>query len=88
MRKTSPIDTSISGHCESGFGPVADVLRTQLGQDLDSGASVGVYRSGSPVVAIWGGTAELSRPFRAPTYRFTPLTEAVYRCVGIQRPTR
>jgi CubicO group peptidase (beta-lactamase class C family) len=32
--------------------------------------------------------AELSRPFRTPTYRFAPLTEAVYRCAGIQRPTR
>jgi hypothetical protein len=31
--------------------------------------------------SLW---AELSRPFRAPRYRFAALTEAVYRCAGIQ----
>ena len=61
MRKTSLIDTSISGHCEPGFGPVADLLRAQLDQDLPSGASVGVYRDGRPVVAIWGGLADPPR---------------------------
>jgi CubicO group peptidase (beta-lactamase class C family) len=32
--------------------------------------------------------AELSRPFRAPRYRFAALTEAVYRCAGIPRRPR
>ena len=31
--------------------------------------------------SLW---ADLSRPFRAPRYRFAALTEAVYRCAGIQ----
>jgi CubicO group peptidase (beta-lactamase class C family) len=58
MRETSIIHLSISGHCEPGFGPVADLLRTQLSRRPDCGASVGVYRDGHPVVAIWGGMAD------------------------------
>jgi CubicO group peptidase (beta-lactamase class C family) len=58
MRETSIIHLSISGHCEPGFGPVADLLRTQLSRRPDCGASAGVYRDGHPVVAIWGGMAD------------------------------
>jgi CubicO group peptidase (beta-lactamase class C family) len=48
----------VQGHCESGFGRVADVFAAQLKSGRDIGGSVGVYRDGKPVVTIWGGSAD------------------------------
>jgi CubicO group peptidase (beta-lactamase class C family) len=73
IRETSVIDTSISGHWEPRFGPVADVLRAQLDRDPDSGASLGVYRDGHPVVTIWGGVADVRRGQRWTERTVTPL---------------
>ena len=41
VRETLDIDTATSGHREPGFGPVADLLRTQLTSGPVDGASVG-----------------------------------------------
>ena len=46
------------GHCESGFGRVAEVFAAQLESGRDIGGSVGVYLDGKPVVEIWGGSAD------------------------------
>lgn len=48
----------VQGRCETGFGPVADALAASLRRGKDVGASVGVYRSGRPVVEIFGGLAD------------------------------
>ena len=48
----------VQGHCESGFGRVADVFASQLSSGRDVGGSVGVYLDGKPVVTIWGGSAD------------------------------
>lgn len=52
---------SISGHCEPGFGPVADVLAGFIDSGREVGASLGVYRAGRPVVEIWGGHTDRAR---------------------------
>lgn len=67
-------DTALlGGHCEPGFGAVADVLAANLDAGRDVGASVGVYVDGCPVVDIWGGSADPSRslPWRQRT--ITPI---------------
>lgn len=52
---------SISGHCEPGFGPVADLLSGFIDSGREVGASLGVYRAGRPVVEIWGGHTDRAR---------------------------
>jgi CubicO group peptidase (beta-lactamase class C family) len=51
----------VQGHCESGFGRVADVFAARLQSGRDIGGSVGVYLDGRPVVWIWGGSADPDR---------------------------
>jgi CubicO group peptidase (beta-lactamase class C family) len=48
----------MQGHCESGFGRVADAFAAQLRSGRDVGASVGAYLNGKPVVNIWGGLTD------------------------------
>src|SRR5687767_11235910 len=51
----------IQGHCEAGYGRVADVFAARLESGRDIGGSVGVYLDGRPVVQIWGGSADPDR---------------------------
>lgn len=67
------IDRLVNGHCEPGFGPVADVLSEHLHSGRDVGASVGVYLDGRPVVDIWGGFADQERRIRWAKDTVTPI---------------
>jgi len=57
--------TNINGVVEDGWGPVADILRTNLKEGRDLGAACCVYVDGRVVVDIWGGLAdkESNRPW-------------------------
>jgi CubicO group peptidase (beta-lactamase class C family) len=63
----------VQGHCEGGFGRVADVLAAHLESGRDVGASVGVYRDGKPVVQIWGGLADPGRGLSWAEHTITPI---------------
>jgi CubicO group peptidase (beta-lactamase class C family) len=63
----------VHGHCESGFGRVADVFATQLESGRDIGGSVGVYLDGKPVVDIWGGSADHDRGVPWTEHTVTPI---------------
>jgi len=66
----------VHGHCEPGFGSVADVLSDHLNSGRDVGASVGVYRAGQPVVQIWGGWADPARRVPWTERTLTPIASA------------
>jgi CubicO group peptidase (beta-lactamase class C family) len=59
----------ISGVVESGWEPVADILRTNLKEGHDLGAACCVYLDGRPVVDVWGGLADrvAKRPWQRDT---------------------
>ena len=63
----------VNGHCEDGYGRLADLLARRLRDGREIGASIGVYRHGRPVVAIWGGHRDRQRttPWAADT--ITPI---------------
>ncbi len=63
----------VQGHCESGFGLVADAFAAQLRSGRDIGGSVGVYLDGKPVVRIWGGSADPDRGVRWAEHTVTPI---------------
>jgi CubicO group peptidase (beta-lactamase class C family) len=63
----------MQGHCESGFGRVADVFEAQLRSGRDVGASVGVCLDGKPVVNIWGGSADPGRSVPWAEHTITPI---------------
>ncbi len=72
----------VQGHCESGFGRVADVFAAQLRSRRDIGGSVGVYLDGKPgshrpAAAMWssasGPTGASASPF--PADRCGPISE-------------
>ena len=63
----------VQGHCESGFGRVADVFAAQLESGRDIGGSVGVYLDGKPVVEIWGGSADPDRGVPWAEHTITPI---------------
>ncbi len=48
----------VHGFAEEGFGPVADVFRSNFELQGDVGANVAVYRDGRPVVDLWAGLAD------------------------------
>lgn len=64
---------NVFGHCEPGFGVVADRLSAFLREGREVGASVGVYCSGRPVVGIWGGSADQTRTVPWSEETITPL---------------
>jgi CubicO group peptidase (beta-lactamase class C family) len=63
----------VQGHCESGFGRVADVFAALLERGRDIGGSVGVYLDGKPVVNIWGGSADPDRRVPWTEHTITPI---------------
>ncbi|HEY9376752.1 MAG TPA: serine hydrolase domain-containing protein, partial [Jiangellaceae bacterium] len=63
----------VQGHCEGGFGRVADVLAAHLESGRDVGASVGVYLDGRPVVESWGGSADPGRGAPWAEHTVTPM---------------
>ena len=63
----------VQGHCESGFGRVADVFGALLKSRRDIGGSVGVYLDGKPVVGIWGGSAYPDRAAPWADHTVTPM---------------
>ena len=63
----------VQGHCENGFGRVADVFAAQLANGRDVGGSVGVYLNGKPVVKIWGGWADSGRGVPWAEHTITPI---------------
>jgi CubicO group peptidase (beta-lactamase class C family) len=63
----------VRGHCESGFGRVADVFAALLKSQRDIGGSVGVYLDGEPVVGIWGGSADPGRAVPWAEHTVTPI---------------
>ena len=63
----------VQGHCESGFGRVADVFAAQLERGRDIGGSVGIYLDGKPVVNIWGGSADPDRSVPWTEHTITPV---------------
>ena len=66
----------VEGHCESGFGRVADVFAAQLEGGRDIGGSIGVYLDGKPVVEIWGGSADPGRGVPWAEHTVTPIGSA------------
>jgi CubicO group peptidase (beta-lactamase class C family) len=50
--------TTIDGEVEAGFEPVREAFAANFARHGDIGAAVCVYRDGSPVVDLWGGTAD------------------------------
>ena len=66
----------VQGHCESGFGRVADVFAAHLESGRDIGGSVGVYLDGKPVVEIWGGSADPGRGVPWAEHTVTPIGSA------------
>ena len=63
----------VHGHCQSGFGRIADVFAAQLESGRDIGGSVGVYLDGKPVVGIWGGSADPGRSVPWGEHTVTPI---------------
>ena len=63
----------MQGHCETGFGRVADTFAAALESGRDVGGSVGVYLDGRPVVEIWGGLADPARGVPWAEHTITPI---------------
>ena len=59
----------MGGDVDEGYGPVADVFRSNLANGGEVGAAVAVYRDGVKVVDLWGGysSALAKAPWRADT---------------------
>jgi CubicO group peptidase (beta-lactamase class C family) len=67
-----PDGRRVWGHVEHGFGDILDTFVRNFTDQHDLGAACAVVRDGSPVVDVWGGTAD-ARTGRA----WTPDTAAV-----------
>ena len=66
---TAPSSTStdLHGTCTDAFGPLRDLLSTNLADGTEVGASLAVVHDGEPVVDLWGGQARPSAPWQADT---------------------
>jgi CubicO group peptidase (beta-lactamase class C family) len=62
----------VRGHCESGFGRVADVRGT-AGERAGHRRLGRVYLDGKPVVEIWGGSADPDRGVPWAEHTITPI---------------
>lgn len=58
---------TIEGEVAPGFEPVRDAFLANFEHGGDVGAAVCVYRDGRPVVDLWGGLADTTRPWRRDT---------------------
>ncbi len=61
--------TSVGGHVEAGFEPVAEAFVRSFGQHAELGAAFAAYVDGRLVVDLWGGVADRGRelPWREDT---------------------
>jgi CubicO group peptidase (beta-lactamase class C family) len=59
----------ISGTTAPGFEPVREAFQANFDRHGETGAAVGVYRHGEPVVDLWGGAADATtgRPWERDT---------------------
>ena len=83
---TDTADTTIHGHADAGFGPVADAFAANFAHPGELGAAFCLYVDGTERVHLWGGTADLrdGRPWDESTLQlvFSSTKGVVATCMA------